>query len=166
MWRSGETRLGGCVVLLGLVQIGLYARAITIRHPTDLFYFDPRIGLFVLEDLVRGREVFPGVSEWISAVALICVGILLVLGRVGARAYLRLELALAVPSMLFALLVVVTNLSSAHGFSIPELLIPVIVFLVFSAIPLAYAFFLARVAAYLALPGSAPNNGLHRSPRS
>lgn len=128
-------KLGLYVCFVAAGQIALYAFAYFDREPDRLVYFDPRIGLFFFESAVRGSETFPGISSAISAVVLLCVGIGMCFDLYRAGIYLVVETILAAPTMLFFFLVVLANLTRSHGFSVGELVIPVIVFAVATAIP-------------------------------
>ncbi len=63
-------------------------------------------------------------------------------GRPLIKTYIASEIILALPSLLFSLVIVVGNLSPAHGFSIGELFYPVVIMIFFSIIPLSLAFWL------------------------
>ena len=53
------------------------------------------------------------------------------------KLYVISECLPSLPSLLFFLLVIAVGMSSAHGFSIGELLLPLIVFSVYTVIPLS-----------------------------
>ena len=125
---------------LAVGQLGLYVR--WVATPDSLcFYLDPRIGLFVLETMLRGHEpVGPSRLEWAVAVWLAVASALVAATSWGARIYLLAEIILALPSAVFFVVVVLANMSPAHGFSVRELTLPVPVFLLFSVVPAVVAY--------------------------
>ena|SRR2546421_1484023 len=129
--------VGTYILLAGLLQVSLYL-AMTVSSQLDwLFYFDPRIGLYFLETILRGAEhAPPAMLDWLSAIVQIGLGVSLLLKKIPVKLYVISELVLSAPSLLFFALVVWGNLSPAHGFSIGELIVPIIVFVLFSAVPL------------------------------
>ena len=137
--RRDARTLGRLVVGLACAQLALYAAALAPRMHDLAFYLDPRIGLHYLESNFSGRNQFPGVSCWISAVVLLAMGLLLVRSRARITTYLLLEMVMAIPSALFFLMVVWANISPSHGFSIAELLLPLPVFAAFTLFPLVWA---------------------------
>ena len=131
---------GKLLVALGIAQAALYTVAGRGGEPVGrLFYFDPRIGWFFLESLMRRDETFPGVTSWATAGVALTLGIALLRGRVGGRAYVAAEAVMALPTLCMFLCIGVRHMSPAHGFSAGELLIPVLVFIVVSAGPLGWA---------------------------
>jgi hypothetical protein len=127
--------VGIYICCVAIAQLIFYSVAYFNERAVWLFYFDPRMGLFVLESSVRSREVFPGLLSWLSAVVLAGVGFGLLRNMHSVKAYLFTEFICAVPSVVFFGSVVFANVSPAHGFSIAELVLPLLVFLVASAIP-------------------------------
>jgi hypothetical protein len=135
------------VYLLGisLLQICLYLLMSRASGASWLFYFDPRISLFFLETSVRGTEqAAPGVLRWLSAGWIFVLSLLLLRGRpnlriYALRAYIVSELLLLIPSIIFFLIVILSSLSSTHGFSVGELVLPALIIVVFSIIPLRLA---------------------------
>jgi hypothetical protein len=134
--------LGAYLTVVCALQICLYlAMAISAERYMWLFYFDPRIGLSVVESIIRGAEQPPpGILGWVSAAWVLALGLLLLSGRPLIRTYVISEVALATPNLLFVFAVASANLSPAHGFSVAELFVPVCLMIVFSAVPLGLAF--------------------------
>ena len=124
------------IVAVATAQLVMYA-AVSVfggRVPW-LFYFDPRIGLFVLETMLRNREVYPGMLSWTSAFVLWAIGFILLRHPDRLRTYLFTEAALALPTLVFFVLTIAANIGPAHGFAIGELVVPVPVFIVASGLP-------------------------------
>ena len=136
--------LGVYLVVICALQICLYlALSFASEKNLWLFYFDPRIGIFFLETVVRGVEqVVPGILRWLSIVWILALGVLMLSSRPLIKTYIVSEIILALPSLLFSLVIVVGNLSPAHGFSVGELFIPILVMVFFTIIPLGLAFWL------------------------
>jgi hypothetical protein len=134
--------LGIYLVAASTLQIFLYlALSLSPEKYDWLFYFDPRIGIFFLETAVRGAEqVAPGLFRWSSAIWILLLGLLMFGGRPLVKTYIAAELFLVLPNIVFFFAIVRSNLSPVHGFSIGELVFPVIVMLVFSLVPLVLAF--------------------------
>ncbi len=137
--------LGIYLTAICSLQICLYL--IISYNPKDLgvlFYFDPRIGIFFLETVLRGSgEVAPGILRWLSAVWIFALGLFLFFGRPFLKTYIISEIIFTLPSFLFCLVIMAANLSAAHGFSVGELLITILILIVFSLAPLALAVWLA-----------------------
>lgn len=127
--------------LVSLLQICLYATwSFSPENFIALFYFDPRIGLFFIETWIRGVELrVPGILQWLSAFWLLLISILLSIGQPIFKTYVITEVILFVPNLFFFVVVVLANQSPAHGFSIGELFLPVLVSGVFSVVPLLLA---------------------------
>jgi len=134
--------------LLGaaLVQIGGYvALTLTPEKLGALFYFDPRIGLFFIESGIRGAELkVPGILQWLSASWLLVISFFLLSGRSILKTYLVSEVVASLPNLFFFVVVVLANLKPAHGFSIGELFLPVVVMILFTILPLILAVLLWR----------------------
>jgi hypothetical protein len=105
-----------------------------------LFYFDPRLGLYFVESVIRGEQPPPGIFGWVSAAWVLALGLLLLSGRPLIRAYAISEVTLSAPTLLFVFVVTSANLSPAHGFSVGELFVPVCVMIIFTVVPLILAF--------------------------
>lgn len=106
-----------------------------------IFYFDPRIGLFFIESGIRGAELrVPGILQWLSAICLLLISLLLLISRPILKTYIIFETIASIPNLFFFVVIALANLSPAHGFSIGELFIPVLVTMLFSLVPLIVAF--------------------------
>jgi hypothetical protein len=136
--------LGVYLIAICSLQICLYlALSVAAEKYLWLFYFDPRIGVFFLETIIRGSEqVVPGIFRWLSAVWILALGVFLFSGRPLIKTYVFSEIILFLPSLLFSLFIAAANLGPTHGFSVGELFIPILVMIVFSIIPLGLAFWL------------------------
>jgi hypothetical protein len=153
-----RTKTLGLYLLVGsILQLSLYlAMSLSTDKADWLFYFDPRIGIFFLEAGVRGAElVIPGIFQWLSAVWIFLLGLVMLFGRPAVKTYIVSELILSSPSVFFFLAIVWANLSPAHGFSVGELLFPVIVMIAFSVVPLVLAFRIRQKAARIELTNPA-----------
>jgi hypothetical protein len=121
---------------MGLFQMFLYCWMLFDSSSSWTFYFDPRIGLFLVETALNGSEPMnAGWIRWGSVVVVIALGILMLLGSQRLGTYLILESILSTPSLFFFATVLAANVGPTHGFSIGELLVPVVVFAVFSGFP-------------------------------
>jgi len=140
--KERTTWLSLYLLLASLLQVGVYL-AITFSPEKfiELFYFDPRIGLFFIESWIRGAELkAPGILQWLSAIWLMMISLLFLSGRPILKSYLISEVLFSIPSLFFFVLIGLANLSPAHGFSVGELFFPVLVMLVFTVIPAVSAF--------------------------
>ena len=148
---KSQRLLGIYVLVMGLLQLSLYCYMVARPAVSSLFYFDPRIGLFLVETATSGHEpTSPGLIRWTSAVVLIFVGALMGRGFRRPVTYVVLEFVLAAPSVFFFLMVLWANLGPSHGFSIGELIVPVPILALFSGVPLLWAFRLRRQETVLA----------------
>lgn len=136
--------LGIYLIVICALQICLYlALSVGSEENLWLFYFDPRIGIFFFEAVLRGAEqTAPGVLRWLSVVWILALGAFMLSGRPLIKTYIVSEIVLALPSLLFSLVIIAGNMSPAHGFSIGELFIPILIMIVFSIFPLGLAFWL------------------------
>jgi hypothetical protein len=134
--------LGVYLLAAASCQLALYlAMTVSSEEGGWLMYFDPRIGIFFLESVVRGSEsLAPGVLRWLSAFWILAIGLSWALGHPRLKTYVISEIVLLIPNVGFFLLIVLANLSPAHGFSVGELLFPSLIMVVFSVIPLWLAF--------------------------
>jgi hypothetical protein len=138
---SRTRALGTYVVVGGILQALLYLLLSISRSHKWLFYFDPRIGIFFLESVWRGPEqIIPGIVRWLTVGWLLTIGGLLLMGRNLIWAYIISEIILSLPNVVFFVAIVIANLSPAHGFSVGELFLPLLVMIAFSIIPFALAF--------------------------
>ena len=128
--------------MASLLQISIYvAWSLLPAKLVALFYFDPRIGLFFIESGFRGAELrVPGILQWLSAIWLLLISVLLVSGRSILKTYIISEVIASIPNLFFFVVIVLANLSPAHGFSVGELTCPVLAMMVFSIIPVTLAF--------------------------
>jgi hypothetical protein len=145
--------LGYFILAICMAQIAIYLLLALAKGGADwLIYFDPRLGLFYFESGLRGKEtVAPTLVRWFSAFWIFGLALLLLSGRRVVGIYIVSELVLSLPNVLFVLAIVWANLSPAHGFSIGELLVPLIVMLVFSAVPMGIAIWVQK--SKLGVPG-------------
>jgi hypothetical protein len=140
--------LGRYVQLIALLQLVVYATGGLARDPSPaLFYLNPRLLMDIAtEALFRGPHDFPSGLSWASLFACLALGEGVVQSRTGLTVYALIEGAYAVLFVAFSALVIAVNLSSAHGFSPLELIVPIAVFTVASAGPLLVALPLWRAA--------------------
>ena len=146
--------LGTYLLVAGILQACLYL-ALSVSPSLDwLFYFDPRIGIFFIESAWRGADetVVPSVLRWLTVGWILLLAALFLYGRPLIKTYVISEVVLLLPSVLFFIGIIFANLSPAHGFSVGELLFPVPVAIMFSAVPLGLAFWSRRIPANQALP--------------
>ena len=141
--RSVRT-LGAVVSVLGAGQLAVYAIWTTGQRP-ELFYFDPRIGLAAFSDIAFGpRAENPTLLQWTTGIWQLLLGVALSWRPKWLTVYLISEALLALPSIAFFVLVASVNSSPSHGFSVGELLVPVLIFIVFTAVPFVSALRLKR----------------------
>lgn len=124
--------LGGIAIFQGV----LYA-ATAFDSVGFLVYFDPRLGLFALETIVLGREVYPAFSCIASVPILAGCAVWVWRAPAGLVAYFLVETILMAPSLYFFWIIVRANVDPSHGFSVGELVFPVLVYLVATAAPMA-----------------------------
>ena len=136
--------LGGYLIASALFHLGIYfALAASQDKYINLFYLDTRIPLFFIETILRGAEGnAPALSAWFVELGMFVLGVAMFLGRELHKLYTLLESALALPFLLFLFFIFAADLSPSHGFSVRELLLPSISFVVCSLIPLVYAFWI------------------------
>ena len=139
--------LGIYLLVSSILQLCLYiALSVSNERAGWLFYFDPRLGIFFLESGVRGAElIIPGIFQWLSAVWIILLGLMLLFSRPLVKTYIVSELILSVPNVFFSVAIVWANLSPAHGFSVGELLLPLIIMIAFSVVLFSRSFFRNRL---------------------
>ena len=132
-----------------LLQICIYAAwSYSPEKLGAIFYFDPRIGLFFIESGIRAAELSaPGILQWLSALWLLPISLLLLSGRPILKTYIISEIIVSIPNLLFFVLILLANLSPAHGFSVGELFVPIVVMMFFTIVPLILAFRLSGRAA-------------------
>ena len=128
--------------MASLLQTCIYvAMSLSPEKLGTIFYFDPRIGLFFTESGIRGAELqLPGILQWLSAIWLLVISLLLFGGRPIIKTYIILEIITSIPNLFFFVVIALANLSPAHGFSTGELVFPVLVTVLFSIVPLTLAF--------------------------
>ena len=124
-----------------MVQICMYtAWSFSPEKLIAIFYFDPRIGLYFIESEIRGTELtVPGILQWLSAIWLLLISLLLLSGRSILKTYIISEIIVLIPTLFFCALIVLANLSTTHGFSIGELFFPVLVMMLFTIVPVILA---------------------------
>ena len=129
-------KLGTYVVCVAVLQLALYVLAGWYGEDGQvLFYWDPRIGWFMFETMLRGAVTFPGALSWLSAAVLLGVGVGLVLDRFQMRTYLWTEGVMTIPTLLAFLVIIIANADPGQGSSVRELLVPVLVLLFASIAP-------------------------------
>jgi hypothetical protein len=133
MWT--RDRLAIYLILATVGQVVIYA--FWAKGDTWPFYFDPRIGFWVLQTLIVGHESSgPSFLSWASVLWLAVVAPAIHFKPKAVRVYRFGEPLMALPSIGFFGSVLWANMSPAHGFSLPELTIPVVVFVLFTVLPL------------------------------
>lgn len=136
--------LGTYLLVISTLQFCLYFAMSVSSKTIWLFYFDPRIGFLWWEAMIMGVEqTVPSVFSWLSAALIFILGIFLFLGRSLVKTYIICEIVLLIPNITFILFIIWTTHSPNHGFSVGELLLPILVTAVFSIIPLSFAFWLS-----------------------
>jgi hypothetical protein len=153
---SRTKTLGAYLVVAGILQTCLY---LVMSMPGDhlwLTYFDPRLAIFFLEIGLRGPElVTPWIFSWLSAVWIIAIGLLMLFNRPWVKTYIISEIVLSLPNMVLFVGIIWANLNAAHGFSIGELFLPVLIMIPFTLVPLTLAFRSRRKAAGIASDSAA-----------
>ena len=133
--------LGWYLLLAGVAQAGLYAAMALRTDQLWLMYFDPRLAIFFLEIALKGPDlVTPWLISWLSAGWLIALGGIILLGHAWIKTYIVTEILLFLPNVLLAIGIIWANMNPAHGFSIGELFVPLLVWVPFTIVPLTLAF--------------------------
>ncbi len=132
---------GGRLVLLAILEAVFYGvRAWDAGQHAWLLFCDPRILLFFVVEARGGPADPPTAASWAAVGLLAGLGIGVVRGWRWLGVYIVVEGLYAVLFLAFVALVLASHLSSPfHDFSIRVLLIPVLVFLFVSALPLWFA---------------------------
>jgi hypothetical protein len=129
---------------IALLQGALYFSTFGSADMGMAFHWDPRIGINAwltsgeMNPEVRSR--LREVSElirWASAVWLLALGVLFTFRKPVVQLYVLSECVLSLPSLAFLSVMIGASLNPAHGFSTGELLIPIVVFCVFTILPLS-----------------------------
>jgi hypothetical protein len=133
--------LGSYLMFVSLAHICLYiALNILPAGLGWLFYYDARIAFFVIEAIIKGSEgTPPALISWIIELGIFALGILMFSGRAVLKTFVVLESLLMLPYLLFFAIIIGAGMSSSHGFSPAELLLPSIIVIINSLLPLSYA---------------------------
>ena len=92
--------LAAYLLVVALLQLALYREVIARGADGWMLYnFEPRLGLYFLETLIRPGQPFPGMFSWGSALALAAMAAFLLLDVAGLRAYMIFEILLATPTV-------------------------------------------------------------------
>ncbi len=127
--------LGVYLVVLSCCQFVVYA---WLSQITGL---DPRVGIsMVVERMLGGSHQVTEASEWTSALWLLGVAILFVSGKNIFKTYVVSEVVLAIPTVVAE----VPFLPSLFFGSFGWFTVTVLVFVLFTAIPVGLAIFLVR----------------------
>lgn len=109
-------------------------------HELDFaFHLDPRLGLFALESVVLGDEVYPAVSGVLSALVLAALAVWVWRTAEGLVGYIVAESAMMAPTVVFFVVVLIANIGPTHSFSLRELVFPLPIWALASGLPLAIA---------------------------
>jgi hypothetical protein len=132
--------LGGYLLLISLLQSSLYIVLSGIQGNSVLYFFNPRIGLYLFEVIARGSmPVAQSTLSWASAFLIFMLGLFLLLGRRLSKAYIACEIVLLIPNILFFSFVILSTYGTVNSFSIRRFIVPPFVMIVFSIIPLSFA---------------------------
>ena len=135
---SKHRKLGLFVLGIAIWQALIYVMLAT--GPDEmmwLFYLDPRIGWAFMATLLGESEMLLHISSWFSAALTFLVGAMLLRRNAHIKTYVIAESFLALPTFAFLVVIIASNIRPVHGFSIGELAVPIIVFLMVSVIPMA-----------------------------
>jgi hypothetical protein len=128
----------GCYLLC----IAIFQAYVSLRlaEGDNLFiYLDPRIGIYAfLESILEKYDL--AVVELLTAGWVVILATLFVIGKKPVKTYVISELLLSAPSIFFFLITIVMNVRPSRGFSIVELICPVIVMVIATVIPLVVIF--------------------------
>lgn len=134
------------LTVLALLQLGLYFVSFSQGSMGALVYLDPRLGIDAwLSGGTLSPEARASMSElshlirWGAAAWILALGLLLTFHKPVLRLYVVSECVLATPTLTFFGMVIVMNLSAGHGFSISELLFPLVIFSIYTLVPLSIA---------------------------
>jgi hypothetical protein len=134
-WIAMKRVVGLYICCVAIGQLALYSIVHFNRDAMWLSYFDPRIGLAAFQGLFLHGTRYPAYLSWLSAMVLAVVGIGLIRNVYGITLYLFAEALFTLPTLMFFAMVLISNMSPAHGFSVGELVWPSLMFVVCSAIP-------------------------------
>ena len=130
-------------IYLGMIVI--FQMVILIGTASDPysggFYFNPRFGIDLLLT-ENGLGKLPDLVQWLTVAALLFLAIALFRNEKAVWWYVFAEGLMALPTIVVFALVLRVNISPAHGFSVGELTIPAIVFVVCTVIPWSWAIML------------------------
>jgi hypothetical protein len=145
MYSNRVKTLGYYLLAVCVLQIAVYLVLSFSAEADWLIYFDPRLGLFYFESGLRGKEIVaPTFLRWVSVFWIFGLAVLMLSGVRLVKTYIVSELVLCLANVLFVAAIVWANLSPAHGFSIAELSVPLMVMLVCDAVPLGLAVWAQR----------------------
>jgi hypothetical protein len=132
------------LTVIALLQAGLYFMSFGAKGAGPFFYFDPRIGIDAwlsggaMNALARQEMTeISRLIRWASAAWILGLGLLFTFRKPVIQLYVVSECLLSLPSLAFFTMVALANLSSGHGFSIGELFIPLMVFAVYTVVPVS-----------------------------
>ena len=132
--------LAAYLLVVALLQLALYREVIARGADGWMLYnFEPRLGLYFLETLIRPGQPFPGMFSWGSALALAAMAAFLLLDVAGLRAYMIFEILLAAPTVFLFAATLVSNVTPGIGFSVLDLAMPAIPFVMTSVLPVVFA---------------------------
>ena len=129
-------RLGIYLFVIAWHQIVFYLIWSSDSSPDWLYLFDPRAGALLVGSVVLDLDLNgPGVLSWAFALILLLVASIVLITRRGLKLYLAVESLLSVPTIFAGAWILITRIGSPEGFPILQLIPPLVVFLVFSALP-------------------------------
>jgi hypothetical protein len=121
------------------LQVLLYA-VWSLGTVEMFFYLDPRLGLLLLQEVLSSRSrIGPGLLSWLSAAWLGYIAVSVGRSPRALRLYRLSEPVLALPSLAVLASTALPAVRRAISPSLPEILIPTIVFVVFTVVPYVLA---------------------------
>lgn len=140
--RSLQKLLGIYLLLMSSYQ-GVYAwlehLALANNSATQGFFIDPRLGISVLLfGFLRVNESQAPLAAWISMAWLALIGFLMLANKKVVKLYLIAELILSAPTIAYLVFLTVSP-STSEKPSAKELLFPLTVFIMFSILPMVWA---------------------------
>ena len=138
-----QRALGWSIGLLALAQFALYGYRSVHPDSEASIYLDSRIGWFYFLEVFTHTN--PVTTEWCLLAWPIIIATALIAGRSPLRTYLAIELMLSLPSLVFLLCMALLNIRPVHGVpNLRELVFLSMVFALYSAAPVTWAFTLLR----------------------
>jgi len=141
-----KVRLGVILIILATAQTTVYLLGMESKKMcARLVHFDPRVGMdaigvALLFAIHKAGGEWPLPVEWVTVAWLFGLGILLVRGKNVVRLYIASESLMALASIVACGIAWRMDIHSSHGFTRTALVFTIATVLLFSGVPLMFAF--------------------------